>query len=379
MTLPVREFRAEGFRSLKAIAYPMAGLDVFVGANGVGKTNLYRALELLQAAAANRLAGDLVRDGGLRQALWAGARRRNEPAQIRFAVGLGDPSGRQSGGGAYRYEVTVGLPPPTSASFGVEPDIKEESVSYVGGSRPLRLMERKGRSIMARDEEGRPAKVDLDILDSETVLGRLEEPSRYPELDAVRRTLLQWRFYHGLRTDPDSPLRRPCPAIATPTLASDGSDLAAVFATLVHIRQDASELNEAVEQAFPGARPDGAPGRSDRPRGQAHPAVAGDALHPPGRRGGRRRRRQGAHRGQDRRRDADRGAEAVGRVRGRRGRLRARREVPPPRHKPLFAGRPVDMGYNIRETLADARRSTEGTFGRHCREPGGARRPSLRA
>jgi hypothetical protein len=41
MSLPVREFRAREFRSLKAITYPVSNLDVFVGGNGVGKTNLY--------------------------------------------------------------------------------------------------------------------------------------------------------------------------------------------------------------------------------------------------------------------------------------------------------------------------------------------------
>jgi predicted ATPase len=86
------------------------------------------------------------------------------------------------------------------------------------------------------------------------VLGRLEEPSHYPELDAVRRTLLQWRFYHSLRTDAASPLRQPCAAVATPSLASDGSDLAAVFATLAHIRQDTVDLDGAIDLAFPGAR-----------------------------------------------------------------------------------------------------------------------------
>jgi hypothetical protein len=40
MTLRLREFRAEDFRSLGSIAYPVSDLDVFVGANGVGKTNL---------------------------------------------------------------------------------------------------------------------------------------------------------------------------------------------------------------------------------------------------------------------------------------------------------------------------------------------------
>lgn len=256
MNLPVSEFRAQRFRSLKSIAYPVSKLDVFVGANGVGKTNLYRALELIRSAAANTLARDLANDGGLESALWAGPLLRNEPAEIHLSVGLADLAQGRTGKAVYRYEVSIGYPPPrgASAAFSAEPQIKEEAVTYVGGSRRIRLVERQGPSVMARVESGRPVQIDVDLLSSETVLGRLEDPTRYPELDAIRRTLLQWRFYHGLRTDAASPLRRPCPAVATPSLASDGSDLAAVFATLVHIRQDTVDLDAAIDQAFPGAR-----------------------------------------------------------------------------------------------------------------------------
>jgi predicted ATPase len=254
MSLPLRAFEARGFRSLKAIAYPMSDLDVFVGPNGAGKTNLYRALELLRSAAANNLASDLAHEGGLDSALWAGPRRKTEPARICLAIGLADPASRRADRIAYRYEVSLGFPPPVSAAFKAEPQIKEETVTYLGGARPVRLLERNGPSVMARGEDGRPAQIDIDLLASETVLGRLEDPSRYPELDALRRTLLQWRFYHGLRTDASSPLRQPCAAVATPMMASDGADLAAVFATLKHIRQDTADLDAAVDRAFPGAR-----------------------------------------------------------------------------------------------------------------------------
>ncbi len=251
VNLNVSEFKAERFRSLRRIAYPVSQLDVFVGANGVGKTNLYRALELIRSAAANTLAHDLARDGGLVSAFWAGALKRNEPKQIVFSVGLTDPERRRAG--AYRYEVAIGHPAPTSAAFASEAQIKTEAVTLVTGSRSLRMVERDGPWVMARADTGRPEPIDIDLLASETVLGRLEDPSRYPELDAIRRTLLQWRFYHGLRTDASSPLRRPCPAVATPTLASDGSDLAAVFATLRYIRQDTADLDAVIDQAFPGA------------------------------------------------------------------------------------------------------------------------------
>ena len=253
MTLAVREFEAKGFRSLRSIAYPMSDLDVFVGANGVGKTNLYRAFELLKAAAANTLAHDLVRQGGLASAMWAGPRRKDQKARLYLAVSLSaEPKGEA---GRYRYEVEIGFPPTeASAAFEGEPQIKAERIAFIGRSRTTRLVDRKNHSVMARAADGRPTQIDIDLLDSETVLGRLEDPSTYPELDAIRRTLLQWRFYHGLRTDEASPIRQPCPAVATPTLASDGSNLAAVFATLAHIRQDVADLDAAIDHAFPGAQ-----------------------------------------------------------------------------------------------------------------------------
>src|SRR5689334_8430935 len=105
MSLPLREFSAAGYRSLRDLAYPVSRLDVFVGANGVGKSNLYRALGLLQGAAANTLGEDLAREG-LDLAMWAGARRASRPPRIRLSIGLSDADRLDPG---YRYEVEVGF------------------------------------------------------------------------------------------------------------------------------------------------------------------------------------------------------------------------------------------------------------------------------
>lgn len=252
MDLPVRDVSASGYRSLRDITYPMSRLDVFVGANGVGKSNLYRALELIQAAAANRL-GERLAAEGLDRALWAGPRQGRTPTRLALAVTLSDPGRREA---AYRYEVEVGFPPPTAGAFAQEPQVKLEALTYQSGGKRLRMMERRNNAVMARGPDGRPAEIDMDLLSSETLLGRLEDPARYPELDLVRRTVLGWRFYHDVRTDAASPLRRPCVAVASPTLDSDGANLAAVFATLAHIRGDTTDLDAAIDHAFPGARLD---------------------------------------------------------------------------------------------------------------------------
>jgi predicted ATPase len=245
--LTLKQVSTQGYRSLRGIHYPVGQLEVFVGANGVGKTNLYRGLELLQAAADNRLGLALAREE-LSSAFWAG-RSKKGPRRIQLAATLGQPASATQ----FRYEVEIGLPPPGSGAFPSEPHIKSEVLTATTGERKVRLLDRQGPSVMARGQDGRPAEIDIDLLASETVLGRLQNPAEFPALDAVWRTLLEWRFYHGFRTDEGSALRRPCIAVASPTLASDGGNLAAVFATLAQIRQDTVDLDSAVQGAFPGA------------------------------------------------------------------------------------------------------------------------------
>jgi predicted ATPase len=259
----ISEVSAAGYRSLRNIRFPIGGLTVFVGANGVGKSNLYRALQLLQASAAGTLARELASEGGMESAFWAGKRTPNRPVRIKLAVGFGEDrdGGSQTqfdyavdAGLVQQYKIDVGLRIPTGAAFLLEPQIKEESLTWHHGRRTVALLERKGPAAYARDEKGKREPLGIELLASETALGALQDPGRFPDIHALRRVMLDWRFYHDMRTDRDSALRQPCLAVTTPTLASDGNDLAAVFATLVHIRQDTVDLDRIVDDAFPGAK-----------------------------------------------------------------------------------------------------------------------------
>jgi len=257
------EIGVSGYRSLRGIRFPVGGLTVFVGANGVGKTNLYRALQLLQASAAGTLSRELASEGGMQSALWAGKRRTYQPARIKLSIGLGGADrGRPQGelsygeetGVTYSYEIDIGLPMPTAAALPLEPQVKEETLLFHKGRRPVTILQRRGPSATATDEEGKKQALGTELLASETALGALQDPARFPDVDVVRRTMLDWKFYHDFRSDHASPLRQPCLAVTTPTLASDGSDLAAVFATLTHVREDTIDLDRAIDDAFPGAQ-----------------------------------------------------------------------------------------------------------------------------
>ncbi|RYG95857.1 MAG: DUF2813 domain-containing protein, partial [Alphaproteobacteria bacterium] len=76
MTLAALEIA--GYRSVRRIRFPLRQLTVLVGGNGVGKTNLYRSLELLQSVAKGTVAHELAREGGLASVFWAGGKNLTE-------------------------------------------------------------------------------------------------------------------------------------------------------------------------------------------------------------------------------------------------------------------------------------------------------------
>jgi len=247
-----------GYRSIRRIRFPLRRLSVLVGGNGTGKTNLYRALELLHAAALGTLAESVAREGGLGSIFWAGEQKVHEQPRLSLSVSLDaddeDGPEEQYGvelGFAPSYAVELGFRQPTAAAFPLEAQIKTEMLTMRQGGRSIPLMERKGPSVWARDDKGKRVLVEENLLASETALSSLR--GAFPEIDAVRHALASWRFYHGFRTDAESPLRRPALAVTAPMLSADGSNLAAVFATLRHIREDSTDLDRAIADAFPGA------------------------------------------------------------------------------------------------------------------------------
>ena len=56
-------FQIEGYRSIRKLRLPVGHLSVLVGRNGVGKTNLYRALELTAAAARGTITREIAGEG----------------------------------------------------------------------------------------------------------------------------------------------------------------------------------------------------------------------------------------------------------------------------------------------------------------------------
>ena len=242
-----------GYRSIREIWFPVDPVGVFVGENGVGKSNLYRCLQLLQGAATGTLVRDLAAEGGMDSASWAGERCPTDAPGIVLEADIAAPDV----GGAYRYRVEIGRYRTHARDRGAdgfpgEPRVVSESLSFMFGGRETMILERKNRGGWAVDDAGKRHVFSTDLMGSETALSTLADPARFPDVDAVRRMLGAWRFYHTFRTDPASPLRRPTVGVSSPSLDADGANLAAVLATAMFLRDGADGIKAAVADAFPG-------------------------------------------------------------------------------------------------------------------------------
>jgi predicted ATPase len=245
--MPLTRLDIAGYRSVRQLHLELGPVTVVVGPNGSGKTNLYRALYLLAAAADGRLARTLADEGGTPSVMWAGPRDMKRPVRLRVTVDLDDLT----------YELQCGLVPfvpgpPKSTAFELDPEVKEEHLWSHGGGRRLVLMERKDRTAFLRDADGKRVTFPTELWGAESVMDQLAEPHRFPHLGEVQRTLRSWRFYHHFRTDPDAPPRHPQVGVRTPVLAPDGRDLAAALQTIMEVGDDRG-LAQGIDDAFPGA------------------------------------------------------------------------------------------------------------------------------
>ena len=248
-----------GYRSLRDVRFALGPLNVVTGANGSGKSSVYRSLRLLADVAQGRIIASLAEEGGFSSTWWAGPEtltrsmkrgdhpvegtKRTKPVSLRLGF-----SGQD-----YGYAIDLGLPIPSQSMFTADPVIKRESVWT--GERLARHNEfaaRLGPGVQIRDAQGDWQQAMTALAPFDSMMTHCADPRSAVELLVLRERMRAWRFYDQFRTDREAPARRPQVGTYTPVLASSGGDLCAALQTIVEIG-DRPALEATISDAFPGS------------------------------------------------------------------------------------------------------------------------------
>lgn len=226
----LHSIQLQNFLSYGAESQPieLRDLNVIIGANGSGKSNLIDALELLRAAPAN-LRTPISKGGGVRHWLWKGVeyppvatihvvfgKSMQQIVDVRYALGFTEANDH--------FLID-------NESIDTKNPFDEHGEPYIY------YQFQSGQAVLNAREKKRNLRHE-DIDTSQSILSQRKDPEQYPELTHVGNTLSKIRIYRewNVRRHFSSPLRQPQETdLPNDFLEEDGRNLGLV---LNHIDRD---------------------------------------------------------------------------------------------------------------------------------------------
>lgn len=244
--MEIIKLEVSGFRSLKEIVWEPGKLNVLIGANGTGKSNILRLLELLAAAAEGKLSRHVQSSGGMEAIIWDG---RMSSIDIQLTT---TPVGMEEGPEVYLFKLErIG----SSGSF----QIARESLTNLArmnegkSKNPFKLLEREWKHAVVFDEtEHRLIPPDGSISEDETLLSVAGVPLGANKWTYMyRKQLSEVSIYQDIHVHSTSSIRQPSVTRFEKRLASDGQNLVTVLHTLYTSDRDfRTQIDEGMNAAF---------------------------------------------------------------------------------------------------------------------------------
>jgi len=248
--MKIIQLEVEGFRFLKSQTWSPGDLNVVIGPNASGKSNLLRVLEMLNAAASGRLGRYVQNEGGMEPLVWDGAakgiRVRAKMTPIPpYVDHLKD---------ALTYELCLARLG-RSSSYRIDHELlgNFSKVEAEEMQVPFKLIERDPQHAVVFSIDSQRFEAPAEAVPQEEALlavaGGPFAANRF--VDEFQKELASWRIHQDFQTNNQAPIRSPQVARAESQVSGDGQNLIAVLHSLyTGSRQFKKEVNKAMRAAF---------------------------------------------------------------------------------------------------------------------------------
>jgi predicted ATPase len=246
------DLRIRGFRSFYDAEWRPGDLNILIGPNASGKSNLLRALEMLSVSATGGLGKYVQREGGMEPIVWDGTAE-----QVELSVKTTPlDSARDIQRNSLTYIIRLarlGL----GSGYRLDHELlgnfyKVEIGTY---DQPFKLLERTIQHAVVFDEQQREFVAPPEsVSDLETLLSVAAGPfAANHYVSQFQRYMAGWTFYKDIQLDRGSVVRQPTVTASEKIVSSDAQNLIAVLHTLYSgDREFKRDIDSAMRAAFGG-------------------------------------------------------------------------------------------------------------------------------
>jgi len=218
----IKRLRLKKILSFNDSTVELGPLNILIGPNAVGKSNLIEAISLLQAAPTS-IENQILRGGGARQWLWLGDREPSPIATIKCELNLS--RGRQLG--PLRYGLQF------SEDAGGFIILDEDLAECDPGSEAEVYFFRSGNRLSFGSQAWELAKAQAQVMampGRDSVLSRFKNPADPTPITEVGAHFEQMKIFREFSTDPTSRARHgTSTSVPKDFLSDDASNLALVL------------------------------------------------------------------------------------------------------------------------------------------------------
>ena len=248
--MKITRLHVRGFRSLANVDWEPTDLNILIGPNASGKSNVLRILDMLTESARGKLGDYVQSEGGMLPLIWDG---QSDAIETRVKTSPMD-KWQDLERNSLTFELKLAHLKGTS-SYRIQHELLGNFYRVETGekSEPFKLLERKlMRAVVYDQEERRLEAPEESFAEDETLLSVAAGPfTANQTISDYRRRVEEWSIYQDIYTNRDAPIRQASVARQDQRVEPNGQNLVPVLHTLYSGNRDFErEVDAAMKAAF---------------------------------------------------------------------------------------------------------------------------------